>query len=216
LAAGFESRLLYNEVNFTVMPGEFVVITGENGCGKTTLVKILLGLLPAVAGEIHVMGCRVGTPEWKKIRKKVSYVNQQAVTADFPVTAREVVGIGAVELSRPHHEKKQLVLKSMESMNCLHLQGSPYSVLSGGEKQRVSLARCLCQQPSILVLDEPSSYLDKQSKKDLLLSLERLNREDRITVIMVSHEFHETHAGKWKIVHMENGTVDIRDEDRVS
>lgn len=211
LAAGFGDRLLFRELTFTLNRGDFVLVRGENGCGKTTLAKIILGLTRPRGGRICVMGEEVGTARWRRVRRLVAYMTQHPVASDFPISALEVALIGTSCLRLDRREKTALARRALASTNCLHLAGAPYAVLSGGEKQRVSLARCLAQQPRLLVLDEPASHLDGRSKTELSDILLRLNREEGLTVFLVSHEHHDPlpSSARARQVRFENGRVSL-------
>jgi ABC-type Mn2+/Zn2+ transport system ATPase subunit len=192
LAAGFGGRFLFRDLDLIVREGEFALIRGENGAGKTTLIKILLGLQAPLAGQVFILGCRTGTREWRSARRSVAYIRQQATSSDFPINAREVVAIGTAALRLGRREKRMAVEDALRRARCLHLADAPFAVLSGGEKQRVSLARCLAQRPRLLLLDEPASHLDPPSKIELMDILSHCHRDEGLTIVLVSHEHHDS------------------------
>ncbi len=194
LSAGFGDRVLFSDLDLEIREGDFTLIRGENGSGKTTLVKILLGLQKPRAGRVWLFGAEVGSREWRRTRLLAAYVRQHAAASDFPINARETVEIGTAALRVGRREKKLAATEAMRLANCLHLARSPYAVLSGGEKQRVSIARCLAQRARLLVLDEPAAHLDARSKTDLMDILARCRREQGLTVVLISHEHHEAIA----------------------
>jgi ABC-type multidrug transport system ATPase subunit len=198
-------RVLRN-LTLHVQSGERVIIAGPNGAGKTTLIKALLGLHPVSAGTLNVLGASVGSREWSRRRREVGYVNQEAVSVDFPFTGREVVEIGACALSLPRAEKDRRVQEAMEGIGCAHIQRRMYARLSGGEKQKLSIARCLCQGPSILLLDEPTSSLDPRSRREVLDILLTLNETRGLTVVLVSHDSEVLAEKAWRIERMEAGS----------
>jgi len=185
---------------------ERLIIAGPNGAGKTTLLKVLLGLLPAASGRVSVLGSPVGSREWSRSRRRVGYVNQESVQVDFPVSGREVVEIGVCTLAPGSAERRRRIDEAMRAAGCAHLQRRMYARLSGGEKQKLSLARCLCQDPRLLLLDEPTSSLDPGSREELMEMLRGLNESRGITVVMVSHDAHALAQPGWRIERMEAGT----------
>lgn len=181
----YEGQTVIANLDFSVNKGDYLCIVGENGSGKSTLVKALLGLRGVNGGEI-VFG--------DGLRKnEIGYLSQQTpVQKDFPATVKEIVLSGCLNRSgfRPFYSKaeKQLALSSMERMEITGLAGRCYRELSGGQKQRVLLARAMCATQKVLLLDEPVAGLDPRVTKELYEVIERLNKKDGITVIMVSHD----------------------------
>ena len=184
---------------------ERLIIAGPNGAGKTTLLKAILGLIPTAEGRVSVLGAEVGSREWLRGRRRVGYVNQESVQVDFPISGREVVEIGTCSLPLGRGEKARLVDKAMTTAGCAHLQAKMYARLSGGEKQKLSLARCLCQDPQLLLLDEPTSSLDPQSRAELMELLKSLNEARGLTVLMVSHDSQALNETGWRIERLEAG-----------
>jgi ABC-type Mn2+/Zn2+ transport system ATPase subunit len=198
------SRILRG-LTLSVSCGERLIIAGPNGAGKTTLLKVLLGLVKKSGGRVAVLGSEVGSRDWLRQRRRVGYVNQESVHVDFPVSAGEVVEIGTCSLSLSRAEKKNRIESAMTAVGCAHLQGKMYARLSGGEKQKLSLARCLCQDPQLLLLDEPTSSLDPQSRGELMDLLRHLNEVRGLTVVMVSHDSQALSEKGWRIERMEAG-----------
>ncbi len=184
---------------------ERLIIAGPNGAGKTTLLKSILGLIPKAAGRVSVLGAEVGSREWLRGRRRVGYVNQESVQVDFPISGREVVEIGTCSLPLGRQEKARLIDQAMTTAGCVHLQTKMYARLSGGEKQKLSLARCLCQDPQLLLLDEPTSSLDPQSRGELMDLLRSLNETRGLTVLMVSHDSQALTETGWRIERLEAG-----------
>ena len=185
--------------------GSKTLIIGQNGAGKTTLLRVILGLVSYQRGSVRVNGAEVGSSSWRGIRRSVGYVPQDRSPSDFPVSACEVVEIGVCESRLTRTERREKVLRAMEATGCLHLRERRYSTLSGGEKQRVSIARCLCQDPGILLLDEPSSSLDAGAKGALLSIMNTINRERGITLVMVSHDPHYADDPGWIKILLKDG-----------
>jgi ABC-type Mn2+/Zn2+ transport system ATPase subunit len=192
-------------LSFSAACGEKIIIAGPNGAGKTTLLKVLLGLVRGSSGEVNVLGAPLGSREWMRGRRRVGYVNQESAPVDFPVTGREVVEIGVCTLPLTRAEKRRRVDESMSAVGCTHLGSRMYARLSGGEKQKLSLARCLCQDPDLLLLDEPTSALDPDSRSELMTLLLQLNEQRGLTVLMVSHDAEVLSWPGWRVQHMEAG-----------
>ncbi len=182
---GYDGHAVLSGVGFEVGAGDYLCIVGENGSGKTTLMKTILGLQKPLGGKI-TFGDGLSQTE-------IGYLPQQnVVQKDSPATVREIVLSGCQARSgrRPFYnrEEKQLAEQNMERMNLMPLARRCYRELSGGQQQRVLLARALCATRKLLVLDEPVSGLDPKVTLEMYALIRRLNREDGITVLMISHD----------------------------
>ena len=185
LCVGYDGKAVLQDLNFAVFSGDYLCIVGENGSGKSTLMKTILGLQQPVRGRILTLdGLR---------KNDIGYLPQQTqVQKDFPASVREIVLSGCQGRcgSRPFYnkEEKQLAADAMEKMQIAQLAKRCYRELSGGQQQRVLLARALCATRKMLLLDEPVSGLDPKATAEMYALIEKLNREDGITVIMISHD----------------------------
>lgn len=184
LSLGYESKAIIENLNFSVNSGDYLCIVGENGCGKTTLMKTLLHLQEPIDGSIL-------TGEWLK-KNEIGYLPQQTIVQkDFPASVREIVLSGCQGRCklRPFYtrEEKELADTNMERMGILDLKNRCYRELSGGQQQRVLLARALCATRKILLLDEPVSGLDPKVTSQMYETIQKLNKEG-ITIIMISHD----------------------------
>lgn len=193
-------------IDFSVGHGERVIVAGENGAGKTTLLKAALGLVPLTAGTLSVLGSVVGSRQWKIRRRAVGYVNQESVQVDFPISAQEVVEIGLA--LQPRAGRRSRALAAMEQTGTATLAQRDYRVLSGGEKQRVSIARCLAQDAAVLLLDEPGAFLDSKARHDVISILEQLNRDSALTVVLVTHQPDEIESEGWRILTLSGGVIE--------
>lgn len=185
LTVGYDGRAILKDINFTVNRGDYLCIIGENGAGKTTLLRTLLGLQPPVSGKI-LFGDGLE-------RKRCGYLPQQTVIQrDFPASVSEIVLSGCQNRCglRPFYrkEEKEYVHKMMEKMGIAHLKDKCYRELSGGQQQRTLLARALCATQEMLFLDEPVSGLDPVATEEMYRLIEQINREDHITILMISHD----------------------------
>lgn len=183
VSLGYEGHTVWEHLTFSVHSGEYLCIVGENGSGKSTLLKSLLGLLPPLKGVIR----RSDTAG------AVGYLPQQTqAQRDFPATVSEVVLSGFLSARGRRFfysaAEKSQALMHMGKLGILELKDRCYRELSGGQQQRVLLARALCATQKMLLLDEPVSGLDPKVTAEMYTLIEKLNREDGITVIMISHD----------------------------
>ncbi|MDR0742891.1 MAG: DUF1893 domain-containing protein [Tannerella sp.] len=182
------SRIVLKDLYLELSAGEQLVVHGANGAGKTTLLKAMLGLVRPAGGIIKIGDYQVGSKEWVHNRMNTAYVYQENIKNTFPVSAGEVVSIGLAGIRMPASEVLYNVELAMRRTGCFNLFKRSYHSLSGGEKQRVSLARCLCQHAKVLLFDEPTSFLDQEGKDDLLTLLRELCYKEAPTILMVSHD----------------------------
>ncbi len=203
VSLAYENQLVVSDVSFCVEKGDYLCIIGENGTGKTTLMKGLLGLKKPSQGRILMEeGLR---------QNEIGYVPQQsAVKKDFPASVREVVLSGCLNSRglRPGYgsREKARALENMELLGIADLQGKSFRELSGGQKQRVLLARSLCATGKLLVLDEPVTGLDPVASEEFYRVIDSLNREKGIAVVMVSHAVREVLKSAKHILHLSHQT----------
>ncbi len=185
------AAVVLQEITFEVSQGEMIGIIGPNGGGKTTLLQTLLGLIRPFAGQARLLGCP--TERLGPVRDKIGYIPQhRAYDRRFPLLAADVVRTGcytARTLLRPlKMEEKRACREMLAAVDALHLAERPFGDLSGGEQQRVLLARALVRRPALLFLDEPITGLDQGVQRLFLELLRRLHRDYRLTVLLVSHD----------------------------
>lgn len=183
LSVGYDGRTVCENLNFTVEEGDYVCIVGKNGTGKSTLVKTLLGLLPPVNGKI----------EWPKGgKKRIGYLPQRDESQkSFPATVWEIVMSGRLNRTGffPFFKKedKRVAREIAEGLGIMPLAKRSFCELSGGQQQKVMLARALCSAENLIILDEPVAGLDPIATEDMYLEIKRLN-EQGMTVMMVTHD----------------------------
>jgi zinc transport system ATP-binding protein len=187
----YDGQDVLTDVNLTVRAGDFLAIIGPNGGGKTTLVKLMLGILVPKTGSVRVLGA-----DPRDVRPAVGYVPQHAkVQPSFPVTVQEAVLLGLRRKDgllapgrwpgyRPEQRRK--ALDTLRMVDMADLAGRRFDSLSGGQKQRVLVARALVSDPALLLFDEPTSNIDPQGKVCLFDLLAALSAS--ITIVMVSHD----------------------------
>lgn len=185
LAIGYDGKAIVQNMNFSVNTGEYLCVIGENGAGKSTFMKTLLGLQPPIQGEI-LFGDNLKQNE-------IGYLPQQTeVQKDFPASVREIVLSGCQNQLglRPFYNRKEKSYAEaiLNKLQITDLAEQCYRELSGGQKQRVLLARALCATKKMLLLDEPVAGLDPKAAKEMYYLIQKINREENITVIMISHD----------------------------
>ncbi len=201
LKLGYEGRVVAEGLTFSICKGNYLCILGENGSGKSTLAKTILQLNKPLAGSITFA-------EGLK-RNKIGYLPQQTpVQRDFPASVKEIILSGCLNRGGlfPFYSRadQQNVSKIMEQLDIVHLADRCYRELSGGQQQRVLLARALAATQELLLLDEPAAGLDEAGTKELYEIIDKINKESRITIIMISHDHdaalryasHILHLGK--------------------
>lgn len=182
-------------VSLEVCEGEMVGLLGPNGSGKSTLLRTLSGTVRPQSGEVRLGGVDMAALPSLERARRLAFVPQQ-VRVDLPFTVREVVMMGRAPyqgrfgLEQPGDD--DVIVDAMQRMQVEHLQHRRMSALSGGEAQRVVLAQALAQQPSVLLLDEPTSYLDIHFQSEIMELLARLHRERGLTVLVSLHDLNLT------------------------
>jgi cobalt/nickel transport system ATP-binding protein len=174
-------------LEFIVNQGERVGILGSNGCGKTTLLKHLLGILIPKEGSVRVFGMDP-VREYSKIRERIGVVMQDVDEQILGPTVYDDVLFAPLNYGIPKDRAEAMAKVVIERLNIENLQGKIVHYLSGGEKKKVALAGALVLEPALLILDEPFTGLDPMSRRDLIQTLNELNREKGMTLIMTLHE----------------------------
>ena len=190
-AIGYDAaKPIQKNVNFSVESGEVCCILGPNGCGKTTLVNTMLGLLPLIDGRITIDGSDMTSWSAQRLSETVAYV-AQTHTQPFPYLVKDVVMLGrsgkvSALGGQPSRKDQNIVENAMEEMGIRDLRDVPYVDISGGELQLVMIARALAQEPQLLVLDEPTSALDYGNAVRVISKVRRLAKEG-YAVMMITH-----------------------------
>lgn len=181
LSLAYGQYTVVADVSFTVYPGEFWVVLGQNGGGKTTLLRAILGLLPPRSGSLWLH------PELAS-RARTGFVPQRCdLTPTLPTTVREFVLLGLVGLRVPRREEQERLTWALEKMGLVGMAAWSYWALSGGQRQRALVARALVRRPTFLLLDEPTNNLDTPTEEALLQLLVALNHEVHQTILLVTH-----------------------------
>ena len=182
-----EGTEVLTDIEMDVKSGEFIAMLASNGSGKTTLLKVLVGLLKPQKGDVFVKGQTVRSYKSSQLYQQIGLVLQNPNDQLFAPTVRQDVSFGPANLGLSENEINQRVDNCLKSVGADHLAERVIHQLSFGEQKRVSLAGVLAMKPSILVLDEPTAGLDPAGEAKMLHLLSRLNKEQKITIIMATH-----------------------------
>lgn len=171
--------------------GSMGALIGANGSGKSTLIRLLAGLINPVSGDVRLDGVGIEALDARERARRIAYVPQASPTV-FPFTALEVVLTGRSPYSGrfrfESHKDEEIAFDALDVLDAAHLAARPITELSGGERQLVTVARALAQQPELMLLDEPASALDLKHRTQLVRALRRLRDERGITVLMITHD----------------------------
>ena len=186
LWAGYNGDSVLENINLSVKELDFIGLIGPNGGGKSTLLKVLLGLLPISRGDVKILGRSI-----KQGRRYIGYVPQSVeFDRNFPISVWDVVKMGRLgkrRLFQPYNENDiQIVTQALRNVDLLHLRDRDLGQLSGGQRQRVYIARALATEPKILLLDEPTASVDPQMRSNIYELLQELNQS--MTILMISHD----------------------------
>jgi iron complex transport system ATP-binding protein len=191
LSYAFGSRAVLTNLSFSVPRSHLFIIIGPNGAGKTTLIKLMMRILKMQTGQIEILQAPLGTYSQKKLAKVSAYV-PQGLPAGFPFTVEETVLLGRAPhqkvLGLASQNDLDIAQQAMNFTQITELASRKLDQLSGGEQQRVLIARALCQQPQIMLLDEPTASLDLSHQIRIMDLMERLKTEKGVTVVMASHD----------------------------
>lgn len=179
------------DISFRIAAGDYIGIVGPNGSGKSTLIRAILGLIELDSGEISLFGSSLANfSQWHRI----GYLPQRIklFNPNFPGTAEEIVKLGLLteggQVCPANRNRKEAVATALEMMGIGHLKKRLIGDLSGGQQQRVLLARAMVNRPEILILDEPTTALDPETREHFYALVEEVNRREGTTVILVTHD----------------------------
>lgn len=201
---------ILNKVSFDLNKGDFLTIQGENGSGKSTLIKLILKDLKKKSGQIKLFGVDI---EDFDDYTKIGYVPQvnDANKLAFPVTGEEFVVLNLYKkfniFNRPNKKCYKKVHDIFEILNIEDLLNIPFNQLSGGQAQKVMIARAMVNDPEILLLDEPTVGVDERSKRDFLKLLAHLNDKHKISILMISHEMDVVREFSKREIRLKNGRI---------
>ncbi|MDD4355994.1 MAG: ATP-binding cassette domain-containing protein [Smithellaceae bacterium] len=216
LVAGYGRHQVLHKLDLTVCRGEALGIAGDNGTGKTTLFKVILGLIAPMEGDVSVQGQMLDTPRVRRlIRCQIGYVPQLHTPGKMPVSVHDAVLMGRWSkgfgfFKRPVIQDRQKVSEILQEIGLSHKEWRPVHLLSGGEQQKVSIGRALVREASILLLDEPSTYLDHASQAEIIELIRTVHLKHHLTLIMISHDPEHLEAISDRILLLKNGRLEER------
>jgi iron complex transport system ATP-binding protein len=206
----YNSHYTLSDINFQIDSGATLGIIGPNGSGKTTFIKLLANVLKPEKGKVTLFGKDISKIKREDLAKTVAYV-PQSIEIIFPFTVFEVVLMGRAPylkgLGFENEEDYSIASKIIEDLDIKNIMHKPYNSLSGGEKQRVSIARALCQLPEVILLDEPNAHLDISHQLEIFNFMKNLNKTENVTVISVSHDLNLASIYFDKILILKEGTI---------
>lgn len=211
--AGYRGRRVLDRVTLQIAAGEIVGVYGPNGSGKTTLLRAIQALIPVTSGSASVCGIELTRANYRGIRRQTACVFQApGVDRRLPISAGEVVMMGRYArlglFGRPGAADRRIVEDCLERVDAAPLARRPYGQLSGGEQQRINLARAIAQQPDLLLLDEPTTFLDAGSQKRVGELIRDIHSQGSLTTVIVSHDARVLAELCTRIVVMREGAVE--------
>ena len=211
LTVGYAGRSVVRDISFAAVPGRILTLIGPNGAGKSTILKTLVRSLPPLSGELYLDGRDMGAIPERDIARSVAVVLTGQPRAEL-MTCRDVVASGRYPytgaLGILSAKDREIVREAMERVRVLELSDRPFDRISDGQRQRVLLARAVCQQPRLLIMDEPTSFLDVKHKLDFLGLLTAMTREKGVAVILSLHELELARRFADTLLCVRNGKVD--------
>lgn len=191
MSVGYNKNILIGDINITLKKGKILTLIGPNGAGKSTILKSISKQIPAICGCVYIDNEDVSKWNLKTMAKKVSVMLTDKVSTDM-LTCFDVVSMGRYPytnmVGKLTESDEKIVCESLEAVGLSHIANQDFNTLSDGQKQRIMLARAICQEPEVIILDEPTAYLDVKHKIELLSILSHMAREKKVTVIMSLHE----------------------------
>lgn len=191
ISCSYGAAPILRDVTFQINNRAMLGIVGPNGSGKTTLLRTISRVLPPGKGKVLLESADLYQMPARQAAKNIAVVGQET-QFDFPFTVKEIVTMGRLphlkRFQKENAKDHEAVFKAMQAADLLQLADRPVNKLSGGEKQRVLIARALAQEPAVLLLDEPTSYLDLNYQLEIMELLQRLHHEQRISIVMVLHD----------------------------
>lgn len=210
LAVGYQGKTLIQDINIGINKGEIVTLIGPNGSGKSTILKSITRQLKWISGNVFYDNTSLLKLSYKEMASKIAVVLTERIKTEY-MTCHDVVAMGRYpytgRLGILTAQDEQIVEEAMKIVHAQELGNRNFNEISDGQRQRILLARAICQEPEIMVLDEPTSFLDVKHKLELLSILEHMAREKHITVIMSLHEIELAQKVSDKVMCVKGETI---------
>lgn len=212
VSVAYREEIALRDVSLDVADGDFISVIGPNGAGKTTLLTVINGLGKILSGTVRIFGGSPDRHRWPETRRFIGYIPQLAsIDPRSPISVREVVMLGRVGriglFRRARYEDREVVESMMEFTGIAHLADRPIGHLSGGERQKVEVARALAQQPRILLLDEPTTNMDLSAQKEIVNLIDRIYAENNLTILFVTHILSHLPKSCKRVILMREGRI---------
>lgn len=209
-----DAKLVLKDLNLAIEEKSFVAILGHNGCGKSTLAKHFNGILLPMGGTVYALGMDTKEEEQNlKIRKNVGMVFQNPDNQIIATVVEEDVAFALENLGVPHDQMERRVTEALETVDMLAYWGHAPHLLSGGQKQRIAIAGIIAMKPKCLILDEPTAMLDPKGRKEVMKTIRRLNQEEGVSVVLITHYMDEAVQAD-RVIVMEDGRILLDDTPR--
>lgn len=210
LKVGYEEKIIIEDLSISVNKGEVVSIIGPNGCGKSTLLKTLSRMIKPKCGKVYIEDTNIKQIKNKKIAQKICLLSQHN-NAPLDLTVEELVYFGRMPHKKwyetKNKEDKEIVDWAIENTGLVKYKNTPIGSLSGGERQRAYIAQALCQKPDVLLLDEPTTYLDISYQLEVMELVRTINEKFNITIVMVLHELNQASKYSDRLIIMKKGSI---------
>lgn len=206
-SVGYDKHPVLRDASFSIKQGEFLLLVGPNGSGKSSLVKTMLGVLPIISGSVKLFG--TSTSRFRGWRD-IGYAPQSIASFNllFPATVSELVQMGSYARKAFHgHATKQRLDEVLDLFELQDIRHRPIGELSGGQFQRAILARALIEERKLLVLDEPVTALDPHIRRRMHEELERLNTEEGVTIVYITHDLSEVHECATTLLYVDRKVI---------
>ena len=216
LSVGYHGKVLIEDIPLHVQRGRIVTLIGPNGSGKSTILKTIIGQLSKVSGTVVLDGKAMEAWSRNEVARRMAILMTARMEPEL-MTCRDVVSSGRYpytgRLGILQPEDQAIVERSLEQVGGAEFADRPFSAISDGQRQRILLARALCQEPELIVLDEPTAMLDPRGRREVMKVLRQLNREKGITVVLITHYMEEA-AECDRVIVMDDGRVLMDDTPR--
>ncbi len=204
-------KFVLNGIDIEIKKGEFVAVLGHNGCGKSTLAKHFNGLLLPVGGNVYVNGKDTKSKEeYWNVRQTVGMVFQNPDNQIVATVVEEDVAFAPENLGVPSEEIRRRVDDALKSVDMYEYRHHAPHLLSGGQKQRIAIAGAIAMRPECIVFDEPTAMLDPKGRKEVITTIERLRKEEGITMVLITHYMDEAVKAD-RVIVMDDGRIVMED-----
>lgn len=212
LSVGYAGKTLIHDINIAVERGEILTLIGPNGSGKSTILKTITKHLEKIAGVVTIENNNISKWSNKELAKRLSVMLTDRINPEL-MTCEQVVAMGRYPYTNHFggltKEDRSIVQESMRMVHAQELADRPFSDISDGQRQRIMLARAICQQPEVIVLDEPTSYLDIRHKIELLDILRKMAAENHVAVVMSLHEVDLAAKVSDRVICVKGDTIEL-------